>query len=156
MGIWVKKFATPFFYFRLFWRCRRGFYTGNDRQNTAPARYFGFRDFRYSGRNPTGRTGRPCLQDNFSNTHPYPKSPLDPPLIGNGGFSLLTCSQNSTKSRKIDFSAKTRGMTQISPGGRPGAGCRRFGRKIEDPASGCQCKMPWRPILKGRFLTKIR
>ena len=56
---------------------------------------------------------------------------------------------------KMDPSRKVSKMTQIYPRNAPWAQVRWFG--LENPIPGLppNSKMPWRPILQGRFLTKM-
>ena len=63
--------------------------------------------------------------------------------------------KNHKNKVKTIFSFKVPQTGQSCPSKRPWVQNRRFGFKIDISKSHPNSKLPWRPILKGRFLTKI-
>ena len=77
------------------------------RQKQAPGRCSGFSVFRYSRRNPTGRTGPPCLQEYFSIGNRNSKTPLDPRLIEITAIFRLQRQSTGPKKPKNSVFAKS-------------------------------------------------
>ena len=68
--------------------------------------YTGNRTSRDSTRIKTAATGLPYPLEYFWNIHRYSNSTRDPPLIGNGVFSLPMCSQKTVQKSKNRLFAK--------------------------------------------------
>ena len=98
--------------------------------------YTGNRTCRDSTRIKTAATGRPYPQEYFWNTHRYSNSTPDPPLIGNGVFSLPMCSQKTVQKSKNRLFAKNARNDPDFPRGASRGGLPTFWARNRDSEVG--------------------